>query len=638
MATAKLTRGAGYFAYYRTFYDNSSSGDWTWYIGQWSTDYWNEADYGAGAVAYSVPSISDSLLSRTITIPCTFYNQSGACKVYAVLSTTKPTDDLSFRYGPTSGVISNEVLFKGGDTTSLSFTLNNGVNVSGKTIYMYMYRPNEGFGTNGTNSSVVTKSFSDGTITYTAPYKLSISAGTGSTITVNRTSSGAGATGNIAHNATLYYGDKLRITFAPKSNYKLLTNTVNSKTFTSGNTHTVSGDVTVSATAQPLASDIGATDANIESTSTITITRYDSTYTHTLTYSFGGASGTIVSKTKDTSIAWTVPASFYAQIPNAKKGTCTITCETFSGSTSLGKSSCSFTATAAAERCAPSVAVSIYDSNSTTVALTGDDSILVRYLSDAVCTISATARNGAKITTLKINDTEVTSESPSITYENVERMSFSFLATDSRGYTTSHAISPNVIKYVKLTINPILSRPSPTSGEIAMSFNGKFYNSKIGSHSNTLTIRYRYRAASESEYSEWITVDSTNYTKSTSTYSSNGAIILKDENGKQNTFDYRHAYVFDVQAYDGVNDQVLSKVTLPVVAQQGIPVFDWGESDFNVNGVLNINSINVMDIVYPVGAVYMHSSNTLPTTIDGIGSWSSVSTGISGVYAWKRTA
>lgn len=88
--------------------------------------------------------------------------------------------------------------------------------------------------------------------TYTPPtYNLSISAGTGSTITVNRTSSsGGGATGNLSNGATLYADDKLKITFGANAGYKLKTNTVNGATFTSGNTHTVSGNVTIAATAE----------------------------------------------------------------------------------------------------------------------------------------------------------------------------------------------------------------------------------------------------------------------------------------------------------------------------------------------------------------------------------------------------
>lgn len=78
---------------------------------------------------------------------------------------------------------------------------------------------------------------------------------------------------------------------------------------------------------------------------TITITRASSSFTHTLTYTFGSASGTIATKTASTSVSFTPPASLAAQLTNAKSGTGTITCTTYNGDSSIGSSTCSFTAT-----------------------------------------------------------------------------------------------------------------------------------------------------------------------------------------------------------------------------------------------------------------------------------------------------
>lgn len=106
-----------------------------------------------------------------------------------------------------------------------------------------------------------------------ASYTLSISQGTGSTITVNRTSSpkkGA-ATGNLSNGAAVYYSDVLKITFGAGSNYNLGTHTVNGSTFTSGSTHTVTKAVSVVATATGK--------------------------TYTITYNANGGSGTMAATT-----------------------------------------------------------------------------------------------------------------------------------------------------------------------------------------------------------------------------------------------------------------------------------------------------------------------------------------------------
>lgn len=77
----------------------------------------------------------------------------------------------------------------------------------------------------------------------TRTFKLTISAGTGSSITVTRDGSA------LANGATVTYGDVLTISFAAKTGYTLGAHTVNGSTFTSGNTHTVTGAVSVAATA-----------------------------------------------------------------------------------------------------------------------------------------------------------------------------------------------------------------------------------------------------------------------------------------------------------------------------------------------------------------------------------------------------
>lgn len=431
-------------------------------------------------------------------------------------------------------------------------------------------------------------------------YSLSTSAGTGSSITVSRTSSGYARTGNLSNGARLYKGDTLKITFTPSTNYAISTHTVNGSTFTSGGTHTVSANVTVVATAQELASSVGATNASIESNSTITVTKYNNSYYHSLQYSFGSLSGYIKEdgstsssevKFSQASVAFHIPSSFYAQIPDAKAGTCTITCRTYSSSTSttvLGNATtCTFTATAAQDLCAPTVDGTVVDTNSTTTELTGDSSTLIRYKSTAQCTISATALNSANISSKYINDVAPTNDVR--TFSSVSATSFVFKATDSRGYTSSKTVTPTMIAYINLTCNPVISRVTPVGGDVVMSISGDYYRGSFGAYSNTLTIRYRYRASTTSTWGSWTTVPSTSYTIGTKTYSTSSDISLGD------SFDYRQSYIFQVQAYDGANGTMLSTVTKTITLQRGIPVFDWGENDFNFHVPIKIGDTQLTE-------------------------------------------
>lgn len=76
---------------------------------------------------------------------------------------------------------------------------------------------------------------------------------------------------------------------------------------------------------------------------TISLPRASGTFTHTLTYSFGNASGTIGSAL-GTSAVWRLPESLAAQIPHDPGGTGTLTCVTYSGSTLIGSKTIAFTA------------------------------------------------------------------------------------------------------------------------------------------------------------------------------------------------------------------------------------------------------------------------------------------------------
>ena len=75
----------------------------------------------------------------------------------------------------------------------------------------------------------------------------------------------------------------------------------------------------------------------------IGISRAVSSFTHTLTWRFGGRTGTIAESSSSTSITWTPPLDLSSQIPNSESGTGTLTCITYNGNTEIGRKSISFT-------------------------------------------------------------------------------------------------------------------------------------------------------------------------------------------------------------------------------------------------------------------------------------------------------
>lgn len=99
-------------------------------------------------------------------------------------------------------------------------------------------------------------------------------------------------------------------------------------------TLSVSGSVTLPTIPRAATLSYGA--MTMGTAATIKITPPVSGATSTITYKFGSASGTIVTKTSAASVSWTPPKSLAAQIPNSASGTGTLTVETYSGSTKLG--------------------------------------------------------------------------------------------------------------------------------------------------------------------------------------------------------------------------------------------------------------------------------------------------------------
>lgn len=306
-------------------------------------------------------------------------------------------------------------------------------------------------------------------------------------------------------------------------------------------------------------SSVSATNANIGSNSAITINKQSSSFTHTLQYSFGSLSGTIATKTTASSVNFKVPTSFYAQIPNSKSGTCTITCTTYSGNTNLGSTTATFTASCSESACKPTVSATIVDVNSKTTALTGDSSKIVRYKSNVRVTPSATAKNSASISKKTVDGTTVTSY---LRINNVSKNSFTISATDSRGFSNSTTKTATMINYVQLTCNAKFRRANQTSSVVNLSYSGNYFNGSFGATSNTLTMSWKYR---EKGSSTWISGGTLSPTISGNTYS--GGIQCGT------SFDYEKSYEFMVEFADKIDRLNTGTITLPK-GQGSLEIYD----------------------------------------------------------------
>lgn len=342
----------------------------------------------------------------------------------------------------------------------------------------------------------------------------------------------------------------------------------------------VEGGATVTLDTIARKSNVTCADGNIGSATTININRQANSFKHTIKYDFSGLTGTIATKTSETSIGWVIPTSFYAKISNAKSGKGTITCETYSGDTLVGTSNCTFNAFVINSE--PEVSATIEDANATTIALTGDKNKLVKYFSNAKVIITATAKNSATIKSQKVvcEDGKSATTTTS-TLNNVESEKFTISAVDSRELSTSVDVNKTLVNYIKLAITEAtLTRPSTISNIINAVIKGNYYNGNFGVADNTLNVKWRYRLSGATE---WGTYNEIEVTITNNTF--NKTLELGTD------FDYKQAYEFEIVATDKLKSDTVNRLVTA-----GIPIIDIGEKDVRINENLILSRSSILKI------------------------------------------
>ena len=248
----------------------------------------------------------------------------------------------------------------------------------------------------------------------------------------------------------------------------------------------------------------------------------------------------------------------------------------------------------------PTITASAKDTKESSLALTGDESKIIKGFNAVYVSMSATAYKGATITNSYITNNGKTYDMVAGTINNVENGSFTYYAQDSRGNTVTKTVTLTMLDYINLTSN--LSAEMTVDGVISGNVKGNYFNSSFGSVSNTLAIEYRYKVLYGS-YGSWT---ATTATKSGNTYSADIRIT---------GLDYKSKYVLQARATDKLNTKNSNEITLAC-----LPVFDWSETDFNFNVPIYIQGNPLVDLIYPVGSIYMSVNNTNPGLLIG-GDW-----------------
>lgn len=269
---------------------------------------------------------------------------------------------------------------------------------------------------------------------------------------------------------------------------------------------------------------LSSSSVNTGTAVTISINRASSSFTHTIAYKFGSATGTIASQTTSTSVSWTPPHSLLSQIPNSVSGSGTITVTTYSGSTAIGSTSKAITLSAPASVVPTFTSLTVAEQNTKVPKLMGSG-VYVQGHSNLRFNINGAAGTySSTIKSYKISFNGSTYNGSAWNYGVIGKsgtLTATATITDSRGRTATKSISVTIMAYTKPTLtNVTANRNSTTPTTVVVTRTATYSPLTVGTtvkNSLTVTVKYKERSA-------------TTYTTSNTTTSSNGSNITGSVN------------------------------------------------------------------------------------------------------------
>lgn len=215
----------------------------------------------------------------------------------------------------------------------------------------------------------------------------------------------------------------------------------------------------------PRASTMSVPSFTIENTGTMTITMASNTFSHTITYSFSGLTGTAASVGAGvTSASWTPPSTFYAKLPSSTSGTVTLVLHTYSGGTEIGSKSYTTTVYVSSSIKPTAPSITLYPVNSN--AWLNTKGLYVGGYTKLRVVSSASAGSGASVSSYSVSNAftatgaDVTSSSALAAGSRTAAVT----VTDSRGRTNSNSKSVSFLSYSNPTVSLSAERGTYSGG------------------------------------------------------------------------------------------------------------------------------------------------------------------------------
>ena len=212
----------------------------------------------------------------------------------------------------------------------------------------------------------------------------------------------------------------------------------------------------------------------------------------------------------------------------------------------------------------PTVSISVIDTNSKTVALTGNSSTMIEGYSNAQYTLNPVVKKGATIDTHYVNCGGKYYYNVTGTIAKVPSNTYYLYLNDSRGNSVNNFYTSGFVRYIKLTGALKITGQLSANGNLTFELTGKYFNGSFGAQNNSFSVSYKLskNGGAPTTYNLGAvspTVENNNYTYS------------KTITG----LDYASQYELTVTISDK-----LETITLESKVVTGAPVFDWGKEDF----------------------------------------------------------
>ena len=275
-----------------------------------------------------------------------------------------------------------------------------------------------------------------------------------------------------------------------------------SQAYALGASYTTNAAVTLYPVWSATTSTVSASNGTLGTAQTLTVTRNDNSFTHTITYAYGSATGTIVTKSSNTSISWTPPLSLASQFPSATSGTCTLTVTTYSGNTSLGTTTKTITLSIPTSVKVTISSVSLQEATSGLASkfgayIQGYSKIKITTNTSTSNAYGATLVSVSPVTLSGNSTTQTLSGSPvtSAVVQSSGTVNYSSKIKDTRGRTATSSGTVTVLAYSSPTASISSVSRASNGADIAVKYTWAI-TALDNKNDKSVSIKYKLRTVS----------------------------------------------------------------------------------------------------------------------------------------------